>query len=176
MSSASPGTSADLVQQMRNVAISAADWVYLRDTIRVNSALLHEIRADRPAPGTRLVLIAREITHDPGYVLSVTGHPVLLVAETYRGNGGGVDTTGPVGVGGEIGSAGGTGGGAGGRDGKSGGPGGNGGPGGAATPITLLAARASNVRLVARGGRGGSGGAGGQGGQGKDGTKPPRPG
>lgn len=176
MSSAHPGTSVDLVPRTRNVEVSGADWVCLRDTIKVNSGLLQEIRADRPAPGTRLVLIAREITHDPGYVLPLTGYPVLLVAETYRGNGGGIDTTGPVGAGGDIGSAGGTGGGSGGRDGKAGGPGGNGAPGGAATPITLLAARASDVRLIARGGRGGSGGSGGQGGQGKDGTKPPRPG
>ncbi|QCX74048.1 hypothetical protein C9F11_01725 [Streptomyces sp. YIM 121038] len=176
MSTATPGTSADLVPRTRNVEVSAADWVYLRDTIKVNSALLQEIRADRPAPGTRLVLIAREITHDPGYVLPLTGYPVLLVAETYRGNGGGVDTTGPVGAAGAVGSAGGTGGGSGGRDGKAGGPGGNGAPGGAATPITLLAARAWDVRLIARGGTGGPGGTGGQGGQGKDGTKPPKPG
>ncbi|MGW1992869.1 hypothetical protein [Embleya sp. NPDC001921] len=153
---------------------AAADWFYLRDSIRVNTALQAELQAEHPAPGTRLVLIAREITHDPGFVLRASGHPVLIVAETYRGEGGAIDTTGPAGAGGSTGTGGGTGGsGPDGTNGRSGGPGGNGAPGGTATPITLFAAKAADVSLIARGGTGGHGGNGGPGGAGKDGVKPP---
>ncbi|GCD97888.1 hypothetical protein [Embleya hyalina] len=69
----------------------AGDWLHLRDTIDVDGELSKRIRAENPAPGARLVLIAREITHEPGFVLRAAGHPVLLVAESHRGNGGGID-------------------------------------------------------------------------------------
>ncbi|MGC0415026.1 hypothetical protein [Embleya sp. AB8] len=154
---------------------ASADWVYLRDTIRVNGALLAELQAEQPAPGTRLVLIAREIVHDPGFVFPLIGFPVLLVAETYRGNGGGVATTGPAGASGSPGASGRTGGS--GPDNVNGTPGqlgGNGAPGGTATPITLFAATLTDLTLSARGGLGGHGGNGGRGGSGKDGVKPPR--
>ena len=35
-----------------------------------------------------------EIAHDPNYVLAVDGYPLLVVAETYHGNGGALDTSG----------------------------------------------------------------------------------
>ncbi|MFI1584250.1 tetratricopeptide repeat protein [Embleya sp. NPDC020630] len=156
----------------RGVSVASGDWVYLRDTIRVNDALLAELQAEKPAPGTRVVLIAREIVHDAGFVFPLTGFPVLLVAETYRGNGGTVATTGPAGVNGKAGAAGGIGGsGPDNTNGRPGEPGGNGMPGGTATPITLFAATLTDLTLNARGGVGGNGG---RGGTGKDGVKPPR--
>ncbi|MGC0421901.1 hypothetical protein [Embleya sp. AB8] len=154
-------------------AAAVADWFHLRDTITVDGALAAELHAEGPPPGARLVLVAREITHAPGYVLSVPGYPVLLVAETYRGNGGAVDTTGPAGPSGQPGTSGGSDQGPAGRDGGPGGPGGDGGPGGPATPITLLAAKSTDVALIARGGAGGPGGSGGPGGRGRDGVQPP---
>ncbi|MGW7694075.1 hypothetical protein ACWGMA_35320 [Streptomyces asiaticus] len=74
------------------------DWVHIRDTIQVNDALLAEIRAELThlPPEPRLALIAREVVHDPLYVLTgLPGHPLVVVAETYRGNGGAVDSSRP---------------------------------------------------------------------------------
>jgi len=79
-----------------------------------------------------LALVAREITHDPGYMLPLGGYPLLLVAETYHGNGGGIDTSGPAGAVGAKGSQGGTKSGPREQDGLPGGNGGNGANGGPA--------------------------------------------
>ncbi|MBM9504203.1 hypothetical protein [Actinacidiphila acididurans] len=155
-------------------------WLYVRDTIQVNDQLLNEIKAEitfhaLPA-GSLLAVVAREITHDQGYVLALADYPLLFVAETYRGQGGAIDTSGQQGAYGGTGTAGGKGGhGPEGRDGGPGGPGGEAGPGRAGSPITLLAAQVSDLRLIARGGRGGTGGSGGRGGAGLEGHKPNKP-
>ncbi|MEV5510233.1 tetratricopeptide repeat protein [Streptomyces orinoci] len=153
-------------------------WLYIRDTIKVNDQLRQEIEAEtafhKLPPGAVLALVAREITHDQGYVLGVQDHPLLLVAETYSGNGGAIDTSGRPGPGGTTGTTGDRGGHR--IDGQNGGPGGPGGsdagPGGPGSPITLLAGQVTGLRLIARGGRGGAGGTGGRGGAGLDGHRP----
>ncbi|MBD3004029.1 MULTISPECIES: tetratricopeptide repeat protein [unclassified Streptomyces] len=152
------------------------DWVHIRDTIQVNDALLAEIRAELThlPPEARLALIAREVVHDPQYVLTgLPGHPLVVVAETYRGNGGALDNSGASGAAGAYGATGPSGVGYNGMDGGPGGPGGTGGTGGAATPVTVLAHTITDLRIAARGGQGGQGGTGGLGGRGKDGGRPP---
>ncbi|WP_441248003.1 tetratricopeptide repeat protein [Kitasatospora sp. McL0602] len=154
------------------------DWIYLRDTIRVNDALLQEIRAEvtvrRLAPTATLALVAREIVHDPGFVLTgLLGHPLVLVAETYRGNNGAVDASAPVGGTGFRGDAGAAGQGQSGQSGGAGRHGGDGDPGSAASTVTVLAHRISDLTIAARGGRGGRGGAGGSGGHGYDAARGP---
>ncbi|MGW0663976.1 hypothetical protein [Streptodolium elevatio] len=144
----------------------AVDWAYVRDTIRVNDALLAEIRAEAAfrglSPTATLALVAREIVHDPGYVLTgLTGHPLVLVAETYRGNGGAVVADGATGPSGPSGAQGKSGQGLSGRPGGPGGNGGNGQPGLPASPVTVMAANLSDLRISARGGLGGAGGQGG---------------
>ncbi|MFF0445068.1 tetratricopeptide repeat protein [Streptomyces sp. NPDC004609] len=157
------------------------DWICIRDTIRVNDALRAEIQKELDhyeiSPTARLALVAREIVHDDGYVLTgLTGHPLLLVAETYRGNGGGVDSSGRPGADGPSGMAGKPGQGQSGRAGGPGGPGGNGQPGGPASDITVVAQNLTGLRLIARGGPGGAGGTGGTGGNGhKPRPKPNKP-
>ncbi|MEU8135135.1 tetratricopeptide repeat protein [Streptodolium elevatio] len=167
----------------------AVDWAYVRDTIRVNDALLAEIRAEAAfrglSPTATLALVAREIVHDPGYVLTgLTGHPLVLVAETYRGNGGAVVADGATGPSGPSGAQGKSGQGLSGRPGGPGGNGGNGQPGLPASPVTVMAANLSDLRISARGGLGGAGGQGGTGGKGhhaaarpnKPDIDPPEPG
>lgn len=144
----------------------AIDWAYIRDTIKVNDAMLAEIRAElafRALPPTAtLALVAREIVHDPGYVLTgLTGHPLVLVAETYRGNGGAIEANGAQGPSGSPGPTGKSGQGQSGRAGGPGGLGGNGRPGLPGSPVTVMAAHLSDLRISARGGRGGTGGSGG---------------
>ncbi|MFJ5301409.1 tetratricopeptide repeat protein [Streptomyces sp. NPDC088350] len=156
----------------------AVDWAYVRDTIHVNDALLGEIRAEVGfrglAAGAVLALVAREIVHDPGYVLTgLTGHPLVLVAENYRGNGGGVDASGVPGNRGGPGATGADGQGQQGQTGGAGGLGGNGQPGGAASQVWVLAATLTDLRITARGGHGGAGGPGGTGGHGYDAAEPP---
>lgn len=153
-------------------------WLYVRDAIKVNDQLRQEIEAEIAfralPPGAVLALVARDITHDQGYVLGLQDHPLLLVAETYNGNGGAIDTSGRPGPGGTPGTTGDRGGHR--IDGQSGGPGGPGGsdsgPGSPGSPITLLAGQVTGLRLIARGGRGGEGGTGGRGGAGLDGHRP----
>ncbi|MFI6283302.1 tetratricopeptide repeat protein [Streptomyces sp. NPDC051018] len=157
------------------------DWICIRDTIQVNDALRAEIQRELDhydiSPTARLALVAREITHDTGYALTgLTDHPLLLVAETYRGNGGAVDSRGRSGSTGPSGTAGKSGQGQSGRAGGPGGPGGPGQPGGPASEITVLAHTLSDLRLVADGGPGGAGGRGGPGGPGhKPRPKPNKP-
>ncbi|MEO3972466.1 tetratricopeptide repeat protein [Streptomyces sp. CAU 1734] len=154
------------------------DWILIRDTIRVNDALLQEIRAEITvrmlSPAATLAVVAREIVHDPGYVLTgLTGHPLVLVAEVYRGNGGAVDASGSTGPGGGQGPSGAPGQNHSGQQGGAGGRGGDGGPGNPASPVTVMAHQVSDLRIAARGGRGGPGGTGGTGGHGYNAARPP---
>lgn len=147
----------------------------VRDRIVVNDALAEEIRAEIEhrgvEPGTRLTLIAREMTHDPNYQFRIEGYPLLLVADVYDAKGGSIDTSGSAGANGSAGGRGATGWAAqnSGKDGGPGGAGQAGKPGAAASPITLLARKIVKARLVARGGSGGAGGRGGDGGAGGNG-------
>jgi hypothetical protein len=134
---------------------------YMRDRIVIDAAFEKEIRDElafrRIAPGTKtgletpLYVVARQIVHAPKYDLKLTGHPLVLVADHYDGNGGSIDTT-------DYASQAGTG--------EAGGVGGNGKPGASgktAPGITLVAQRVTDARLVATGRPGGRGGAGGEG-------------
>ena len=79
-------------------------WAMYRDTLVVDEALHQELLAEiehhELATGTTMLLAARVVRHAKGYVLRLVGHPLVVVAERYDGNGGGIDT------GGELGAAG----------------------------------------------------------------------
>ncbi len=105
-------------------------------------------------PGMPLYLVAREISHAPGYQWKIS-HPVGLICDSYDANGGRIDTSGAHGVDGKNGKNG--------KDGvKSPGAAGmagtDGTPGAGASPITLIASTAVNVSLHANGGNAGHGG------------------
>ncbi|HEY3340043.1 MAG TPA: hypothetical protein VGK18_16205 [Propionicimonas sp.] len=113
-------------------------WILHRDWIAVDQAFADELQGvlafHRPAPGSTLVLVGRAVRHAPEFVLRVVGHPVVLIAESYDGNDGAIDTSGTIGA-----------------------------VGGDASALSLYALSATNVRLIARGGtstrgRGGAGG------------------
>jgi hypothetical protein len=149
-------------------------WIYIRDRIVINEDLAKEIDDEiayrKLKKGSTLLLAARRIDHTKDYVLRLEGFNLILVAESYDGNGGAIDTSGSPGANGTAGAAG-----------KSkiigspvkaGDPGQNGTPGGpgpSASSITLIAAKISEAHLIARGGNGGAGGAGGKGGNGAPG-------
>lgn len=146
--------------------------VYVRDTIVVNDAfrqtLLDEIAHHKFEPGTTLTVAARKIRHVHAYELRLEGYPLVMVADTYEGNGGAIDTSGGPGANGATGATG-TKGVSSANNPKPGGPGGDGSAGGQGKPassITLIARSISNLRLIAQGGAGGKGGAGGTGGEG----------
>ncbi|MGW7531345.1 tetratricopeptide repeat protein [Amycolatopsis sp. NPDC054798] len=157
------------------------DWLYVRDTIQVNAALRQEIQAEldfRKLPkyqGKTLALVARRIVHDPGYALAIDGYPLLVIAESYQGNGGALDASGLHGPTGAHGPAGRSYEGIG-ADGDPGGDGGPGEPGAAGSAVTVLAADVSGLHVLARGGQGGSGGSGGDGGHGGPGHVVNKPG
>ncbi len=128
-----------------------AAFTYVRDRIEIGDALRDELVAEmkfrKIAGGTTVCLLAREIVHASQYTFALSGHPLILVADTYHGNGGAIDTTtfnlfGP----------------ANGAPAHDTTPGGNGGNGASASAITVIAQKVVNARLVARGKAGGKGG------------------
>src|SRR4051812_49043504 len=86
------------------------DWLYVRDAIVVNDAFTEEIRRELAfrglGPGTTLAVVAREIRHAPGYVLRLSGHPLIVVADTLDTAGGAIDVSGDAGTDGQHGGAG----------------------------------------------------------------------
>jgi hypothetical protein len=80
-----------------------ADCIYLRDRIRIDTALNTEITAEIAAghlttDGT-LLLAAREIVHEPGYRLALPSYRIVVAADTYRCDGGSIDVSGePAGL------------------------------------------------------------------------------
>jgi hypothetical protein len=152
------------------------NFLYIRDVIIINATLQERIDEQPLIPGSKVILLARQIRHDPGFTLKlkVPGCSVIIAAQEYDGAGGGIDVSGgggPAGAQGTKGSKGkdprsdGTGG-------SAGGPGGIGGPGGRgadATRVRVTCEILRSARLIARGGDGGSGGVGGTGGSGGDG-------
>jgi hypothetical protein len=147
-------------------------WVRIRDKIQIDATLDAQMGVELAGmtPGVPLYLLAREITHEPGYVWKVTGHEVVLVCDSYVAHGGQIDTSGASGTDGPPGKAGkngtrsadqstGT-------AGAQGEPGIRGGDGTSASPITIFAQSCNAGALIANGGNPGNGGAGGRGGDG----------
>ncbi|MEV6694960.1 hypothetical protein AB0M35_26135 [Micromonospora sp. NPDC051196] len=103
----------------------------VRDRIEINQEWADEFRAElaerQVAPGTTVCLVARKIVHAPNYTLKLARYPLVVVADSYDGRGGALDTT-------EYDTAGAT-----------------------AAPITLLAKQVVRARLVAAGQIGGTG-------------------
>src|SRR5262245_38041411 len=99
------------------------------------------------ATGTTVCLMAREIVHAPQYTFALTGHPLILVADTYDGNGGSINTTSFTLFAAADGAAA-----------KGTTPGGDGGHGLSASAITVVVQKVVNARLMARGNFGGKGG------------------
>jgi hypothetical protein len=128
-----------------------AVFTYVRDRIEISDALRDELAAEmkfrKITRGTTVCLLAREIVHSSQYTFALSGHPLILVADSYDGNGGAIDTAtynlfGP----------------AAGAPAHDTTPGGNGANGASASPITVVAQKVVNARLVARGRPGGKGG------------------
>jgi len=107
-------------------------WVLHRDWVVVDQAFADELNGvlafQRPPAGSTLVLVARSVRHASEFVLRVVGHPVVVITESYDGNGGAIDTSGTAGAPGS--------------------------PGRPASELSLYALAATNVKLVARGGAG----------------------
>lgn len=146
-----------------------ARYIRIRDRIVIDKELQAKLSAD-DTPNF-IVLIAREIVHEPGVDLVVPGGFITIVATSYDGKGATIDVSGSAGASGNVGADGGLGlatantrvpGG-------PGQPGGDGGAGDGGGSIRLLAERLGDVSLRARGGSGGSGGGGGNGGNGGNG-------
>lgn len=150
-------------------------WVLLRDSIRINDELVAVMRREAAARslavGSNILLLARTVTHDPGYVLRVWEYNLTIVAESYDANGGGLTLTPPAisevgaeGASGEKGSAGWLYGEPGGR----GGPGTTGLGGTQSFGVCLLSREVKGVNVDCTGGKGGKGAKGGRGGNGGD--------
>src|SRR5262245_3817371 len=97
--------------------------------------------------GTTVCLLAREIVHASQYTFALSGHPLILVADSYDGNGGAIDTAThnlfPVAAGAPAHET---------------SPGGDGAIGPSASAITVVVQKVVNARLLARGKPGGKGG------------------
>jgi len=67
-------------------------WVLHRDWVVVDQAFADELNGvlafQRPPAGSTLVLVARSVRHASEFVLRVVGHPVVVITESYDGNGG----------------------------------------------------------------------------------------
>lgn len=142
---------------------------YIRDHITVNQAFAARLAARSVGAGSRLVLAARSITHDAGYTLRLPGCAIVLLAQDYNANGGGIDVSGTNGSPGTAGAAGKDG--ALGEDGANGAVGTSGKPGTTAGSIQVLCETLAAARFAAIGGSGGAGGAGGNGGDGGAGRR-----
>jgi len=128
-----------------------AAFTYVRDRIEMSDALRNELAAEmkfrKITRGTTVCLLAREIVHASQYTFALSGHPLILVADSYDGNGGAIDTAthhlfGP----------------AAGEPAHDATPGGDGANGASASPITVIVQKIVNARFVARGKPGGKGG------------------
>lgn len=158
------------------------DWTYFRDQIAVNDALKNEITTEinfrKLAPGSILLITARNIKHDANYILRLEGYNLVLVADQYDAAGGAIDVSGHDGTDGQPGTNGAAGyasaGGASDRPGGPGGKGQDGRPGTNGMNVTLFCRQLLNAHLISKGGQGGSGGTGGGGGKGGDGRSPGR--
>lgn len=77
-------------------------WVLHRDWVVVDQSFADELDAmlarSRPAAGSAVVIVARSVRHAPEFVLRVVGHPVVVIAESYDGNDGAIDTSGTDGT------------------------------------------------------------------------------
>jgi len=83
-------------------------WTHIRDQIVIDAKLQQKI-LDESYPGATVRLVARVITHAPGFVLKLPGHDLQLVAGEYDANGGAIDVSaddGPAGHSGPTGSLG----------------------------------------------------------------------
>ena len=82
-------------------AKSLFTWTHIRDRIVIDQNLQAKILAQ----GIPFVtLIAREITHAPGFDLTLPGYQLLVVASTYDGNGRSINVSGAAGSHGQAGS------------------------------------------------------------------------
>ena len=140
----------------------------IRDTITIDAEFNARV-GTFAGPGS-LYVLARVV--DQQTELRVGAHPVVIVADEFRGNGqlinaNGVSSSSPGGAGANGAPN------PGGQDGR---PGENGGPGGAGTSagtVTVMCRRSSGVRISANGGAGAAGGPGGNGGNGANATSVP---
>lgn len=142
---------------------------YIRDEILLDAMFLQKIQADiaanNIAPGSTLVLAARQVTFGANFTLALSGFNLLILADTLDSGSGGIDVSGSQGSAGKAGP-GGT---PGGIPGGYGGHGGNGGDGTAglsASNVTVFCKTLTNLRVLSNGGGGGAGGNGGNGGDG----------
>ena len=147
-------------------------YIHIRDRIVIDKALKDKLEI--MGANYNVVLIAREIEHEPGLNLRIPGGTIKIAATRYDARGGSIDVSGPEGAKGEPGRIGARGFVARPATSVPGGPGGPGHTGATGTAggtIRLLAEQLGDVTLRADGGRGGHGGAGGQGGDGGKGVQ-----
>jgi hypothetical protein len=154
------------------VLAGIADLPHVRDQIVINDALNESLKS---FPGSTIRLIARQVTHEAGVSLRTLGRDVLIVADTYDGSGGSIDTRGASaepgnpGLKGPAGRA--TSSGVGNQPGGTGAPGSAGNPGSPGASARLICQKIVNALVVAPGNNGGTGGVGGTGGDGGDGAR-----
>ncbi len=159
-------------------------FTLVRDQIVIGEALKKHIEEKSLPDGGEIKLIARQIRHEPGFVLRLeqlllSRYQIVIIAHEYNSNGGAIDVSGVTGFAGAVGSTG--------SEGyasttignnRSGGPGGSGGVGGRGTDantVNIICNILHGARLIARGGTGGVGGEGGRGGNGGNGRRVNRP-
>lgn len=148
-------------------------WIYFRDQIIVDENFKNEISAEinfrKLAPGSTLLIGARDIRHTSNYKLRLENYNIVLITDIYNAAGGSIDVSGLSGIDGQQGPEG--------ELGKAGPaennrPGGNGGNGTNGTPgtdgmnVTIFTRQLSDGHFISQGGSGGKGGKGGNGGQG----------
>ena len=117
-----------------------ADVVYIRDSIVIDAEFMAFLYQQPLAPGSTLFLVAREIVHATGYVLSLPSVNVVAVGDVYDANGGRIVVSGLPGSS---------------RSATAGGPGSAGGS------VQLICFEISGVHAIADGGAGGVGATGG---------------
>jgi hypothetical protein len=147
------------------------DFTYIRDEILINSALKARIEKQNLPLGSKIWLVARQIRHESGFPLNLSGYDVVIVTREYDSNGGNIDISGREGIVGSTGASGtfGSNSNEGGEPGGIGGSGGSGGIGYASTTLRFTCEHLRNAHFIANGGMGGQGGEGGEGGHGGDG-------
>ncbi len=158
----------------------AIDWTYFRDQIVINDDLNKEVLAEiafrNLAPGSTLLLAARDLKHETNYRFRLEGYHIILLADQYDASGGVIDVSGHGGIDGNPGPKGipgiATSSGFKNRPGGTGGNGTDGTSGTNGTNITLFCRQLLNTHLISNGGIGGRGGRGGDGGKGGDGRGP----
>ena len=77
-------------------------WVLHRDWVLIDQSFADELDAmlarTRSAAGSAVAIVARSVRHTAEFVLRVVGHPVVVIAESYDGNDGAIDTSGTEGA------------------------------------------------------------------------------